>query len=113
MYEAGLSQDFRTQILENSEKINLSFCKIKENVQNIDKIKNELSTNLEEIYEHFGNIFNWWLKNYEFENLFKFYSVFENDRRFSIEELLRIDLENDEKQKQDNIFEDDNLLFIN
>ena len=113
MYEAGLSQDFRTQILKYSEKINLNFCKIKENVQNIDKIKNELSENLTEIYEHFSNIFDWWLKNYEFENLFKFYSVFENDRRFSIEELLGIDLENEEKQNQDNIFEDDNILFMN
>ena len=59
MYEAGLSQDFRTQILENSEKINLNFCEIKENVQNIDKIKNELSKNLKEIYQHFGNLFDW------------------------------------------------------
>ena len=111
MYEAGLSQDFRNQILSNSDRINEKFWCIKEQLQSIFNLKNKACKHLTEIYKDFEDIFNWSLKNNEFENLFKFSSVFENDERFSIQNLTKIQWEKDEKLDQSQDFKVESLIL--
>ena len=112
MYEAGFSQDFRNQILMNSDKINEKFRFIREHLHNMINLKNGICKVLAEIYKDFEGIFNWALNNHEFENLFKFYSMFENDKRFSIESLARIHSEKDGLNDQDHVFKDERLTFL-
>ena len=111
MYEAGLSQDFRNKILSNSDRINEKFWSIKEQLQSMVNLKNNTCKHLTEIYKDFEDIFNWALKNHEFENLFKFCSVFENDEKFSIQSLTKIQWEKAEKLEQDQNFKVESLVL--
>ena len=115
LYEGNVSPEFREIIKENATQIRENFKFLKEDMQNLVKIRNSLFKNLINISPCINIVRNKGTKSYDLLNFLRYYEKRENDPNFSIFKICGIEMRQKGEEPETDIYmtDEDNMSVIN